>query len=366
MKKFSIFLALFLVAAWPVSAADLYFPSEKKGSVSIAEETKNLYGAGSIISINALVSKDAYVVGNVVNLNADVSGNFNGVGDSVNLGGSISGSVHLAGGSVTINGPVADDLFVAGGEIFISESASIGGDLIAAGGIITVEGPVAGDIRLAGGEVYLNNLVSGSVYLRADNLELGSGARIEGDLRYTAGQRTDISEGVVLGEVSFNEIKKVDRQLLILGFLVKIISIIVAGLALIYLSKKFGRTVSDRKIEKVAVDLGLGLAVLVVVPVIAVILMVAVIGFPLAFLLLALYALLIILAIILANVIFGVWLMRFIKKDRKYPVDWQAVVLGTIVLQLLILIPFIGWLVCFLMFLVALGSVSACKYKAMA
>ena len=63
------------------------------------------------------------------------------------------------------------------------------------------------------------------------------------------------------------------------------------------------------------------------------------------------YALLIFLASGLTSIVFGSWLIKVVKKQSEYKINWQVVVIGVIVLKLVVLIPFVGWLIGFIFIL---------------
>ena len=110
-------------------------------------------------------------------------------------------------------------------------------------------------------------------------------------------------------------------------------------------------------------NLGRGFAALILTPVAAIIILVTVIGAWLAGLIGIAYALMVFLSLALANIAFGSWLIKMVKKRDKYSVNWQAVVLGVIVLKIIVLIPFVGWLVGLIFVLISLGALYRIVYR---
>ena len=51
--------------------------------------------------------------------------------------------------------------------------------------------------------------------------------------------------------------------------------------------------------------------------------------------------------------------MKYIFKKEEYELNWWIIVLGVFVFGLIMLIPFIGWLFKFIVFLATFGSLSA-------
>jgi len=370
-KIVCLILGLVLVSglfAFNALAAEFRF-NKKIGNVVIegSEKVKNLYTAGNIISINGDIEKSLYAGGNIITISGDVEGNICVGGNTIVIRGTVGDSVHAGGGNVLIEGEIKEDLFVGGGNITIAESASIGGDLIIGGGTIDIQGPVVGDILLGGGQVMINSKIGGNIEAKVEELILGSQAEIVGNLKYTSPKEADIEEGAaILGEIDYEKktIKKIGWPkspgvlfgILTLTFLVKLLAMIAVGLVLIYLFRNMTQQVVKEGLTNFWSSLGRGFAALILTPIAAIILAITVIGIWLAGLVGIAYALIVFLASGLASVVFGSWLIKVIKKRKEYKINWQAVVIGVIILKIIVLIPFVGWLVGLIFMLISLGA----------
>lgn len=145
--------------------------------------------------------------------------------------------------------------------------------------------------------------------------------------------------------------------------IIRILSSIIAGLVLIWLFREFTTHVVKESLENKVFSLGFGLAAFLLTPVLIIICLVTIIGTWLAGLLGVSYALSILLSIILAPIVIGSWLMKWIMKNTEYPINWQTVVIGTLVLNALILIPYIGWLLGVFFYLIPLGALYKLVYN---
>lgn len=375
MKKRYLILSLSLVllfSALSVSAAEFIFP-EKGGSIIINEELENIYTGGNVVSINANVKKGLHASGNTINLNANVEGNFLVGGGTIIVKGNVGGTMYAGGGSIIIEGAIADDLFVAGGDIILTESSSVGGDLIVGAGTIVINGPIGGDIRLRGGEVIINSKVGGNVDIKIEKLELGDNAEIAGNFKYASKEEIEIDESKVLGEITFEQIKTVKAGLfgnlkmliglITIALLLKFLSAIAIGLIFVYLLKKFTKDIVKNSLQKFWPNLGLGLASLILIPIVAIILAISIIGLWLAGLIMVLYCLLLLLSSVFAGIILGTWLIKVLAKKKEYVIDWKAVLVGVIVIKIIILIPFIGWLAKLIFLLMSLGALMRWLYR---
>lgn len=379
MKKIYLLLAIFSIislSAFGAYAADFRFV-EKGGNVSVSqdEQVKNLYTAGNMISIDADIEKSLYVAGNVITINSNVENNIFAAGNTVVIKGSAGDSVHIGAGNVIIDVKIEEDLIIGGGNITISKDSLIKGDLIIGGGTIDFQGLVNGDVRLGGGQATINGKVNGQIDAKVDELIFGDNAEIAGKVVYSSPKEATISEEANLaGGIEFNEIeiRKVDKSkvwsfilvIFSLGFLIKILSAIAVGLVLIYMFRDRIEKLIKQGFSHFWANFGKGFAALILTPIACVILLVTVVGAWLAGLLGMIYAFGLILSFSLAGIIFGSWLIKVLKKKSEYPINWQAVVLGVIILQLIVLIPFVGWIVKLVFVLVGLGSISSLAYKA--
>ncbi len=366
----TLVLVLFVGLNISIATAAEFKVSGERGNVTIgSEETiKNLYTAGNIISIDGEVQKDLYAAGNIVTVGGNVEDNVLAAGGTVIIKRAVGGNVHAAGGSVVIEGNIAEDLFIGGGNILISKSASIGGDLVVGGGTVDIQGPVTGKVLIGGGEVTLNSKISGLTNIKAEKITIGESAEIESNLKYTSPKEANIHDNAkIMGAVDFDQravkgkgapsFKTVFGVLTGL-FLLKTLIFILTGLVLIYFFRTLIKTVVRDGMSNTWSSLGVGFAVLFLTPIAGIILAITMVGLYLAGLLAVAYVLLLMLSSVIASITFGSWLIKTIKKRNTYSVRWQEVVVGVITLNIIAIIPIIGWLVGCAFMLISLGAMS--------
>ncbi|MBD3281763.1 hypothetical protein GF391_03385 [Candidatus Uhrbacteria bacterium] len=54
---------------------------------------------------------------------------------------------------------------------------------------------------------------------------------------------------------------------------------------------------------------------------------------------------------------FGAWIWKLATKAKAIEIDWKIAVLGVVLLDIIWLIPILGWLFCLIFTLAALGAV---------
>ena len=377
-KTIYFVIGIILVGSFCLSSAmAAEFRADKKwGNITLdkGEKVKNLYTAGNMVSIDGDIEKSLYVGGNVITVNGNVENNVCAGGSTVVIRGNVGDSVHVGGGNILIEGKIEEDLFIGGGNITISKSASVGGDLIIGGGTVDIQGSVTGNVLLGGGQVIINSKIGGQVKARVDELKLGPQAEIAKNLVYRSPKEASIDENAkILGEIDFEkiEVKKFGAfkskgmlfGILTLGFLIKILMGIAVGLVLVYIFRNMIERAIKESLAHFWANLGQGFAALILTPIAAIIILITVIGAWLAGLIGIAYILMVFLSLALANIAFGSWLIKVVKKRERYLVNWQAVVLGVIVLKIIVLIPFVGWLVGLVFMLISLGALYRMVYQ---
>ena len=101
-----------------------------------------------------------------------------------------------------------------------------------------------------------------------------------------------------------------------------------------------------------------GFIVLVVVPAAVILSFITVIGAFLGIIVGIFYAAFIVIASVISVLLFAKLVMKYIFKKGDYQLNWWIVALATLVLGLIAIIPFVGWIFVFFIFISALGSTS--------
>jgi hypothetical protein len=308
----------------------------------------DIYAAGGTISIAGNVNGSVIAAGGTVTVSGSVSRDVIIAGGTINVTGRVGGSIRAAGGTLTLNGPVQQDVVIAGGMIDIGSSATIGRDLVIAGGTAAVSAPVARRISMASGDLTLRNRVGGDVRGRVDHLRL-DGAQIGGNLDYTSNNQVQLVNGAqVAGAISRHT--PTDRDSGVgngfVGWLRALIGIFALGLLFIMLLPRFSTRSIDILRSEPWLSLGIGAAIVVVTPIVALIAFVVGLligGWWLGLLLIPLW----ILALAVGYVVSGFLLGRLVFARLGWGRYHDAIALlgGLIVLAVVGFIPLLGGLV---------------------
>jgi len=360
-----------MLAAVPVSAAEVRGLDEVNvESWEVIDD--DLYVAGTTIDIDGTVNGDLWAAGGTLNINGTVTGDVTAAVSTLNIDGVVGGAVRVVGSAINIDGAIGGDLLVGGGTLSIDSNVTIGGDLLFAVGEAYIDGSVNGYVRGTADVVTISNGVGDDVRLGVDELTLTSGAIIQGDLTYTSENEASIQVGAqLLGETNHRQ-PGVKWPLWespipsVIGNLLAFLMILLIGIVVILLASKRMALMADTIGRRPGLSLGWGAIVLFGTPIAALIVCITIVGIPLALIGLVLYGI----ALYLAQIPVALWLGRLIigafnrldsRAKKKSRLDSKAMLtgalaLGLVIICLLRMIPYAGWVIGLAVVLFGLGG----------
>lgn len=383
MKKFillGILMVMVLLSGPTVYGADLRGAEEVK--LPDGETVRDdLYVAGGAVTLSGNVVGDVLSAGGDVSILGETAGNLMVAGGNVIVSGGVGGDALIIGGDVTVLGFVRDDLRIAGGNVQVSNA--VGGDIVAAGGVVhlvsgatvsrdvvvfggqtTIDGTINGDVTVYGGELRINGTILGTLDVKvSDSLVIGKDAVINGGT-YKSAKEAQIAEGAtVRGELVFEEIEIKDRAGASFGSFfgvgittIALMMLVVALIAVYATTDGMKRIVGDVQ-SHFWKNTGIGFVALVVAPILSLVLLLTFIGMPLGFLLGFSYMTAFLGAKLITSVVIGAIALKLALRSEEIRMDWLTAIVGVVVLLALMLIPLIGFLVVFVVFLATAGAV---------
>jgi cytoskeletal protein CcmA (bactofilin family) len=315
------------------------------------------FASGRSIVIDGDVRGDIYATGGDIRINGTVDGDVLAAGGNIHVTGKVLGNVRVVGGQVTIEGDIGKNISVAGGTVSIEQQAKVPGSIAAAGGSLAFFSPVENNITFAGGDVKIDNTVNGNMRGAAGMLTFLSQAKVTGKLDYWSRQKASIQSGATIaGPVTYHQVqqkqKEENQQALVgVGIFLLITSIIadfIVGLVLWLLTPIYTKLLTGTIWKSPWLSLGIGLLTVIVFPVLFIILMITIVGSPLALILLATFLIFVYLSKIA---------IAFAISDRIFPAHplWGLLV-GLIIYDLIMLIPVLGWLFGMITCLIGIGA----------
>jgi hypothetical protein len=392
MKKIIVLVAVFaLLLAVPLAVSAGNISPQK--SVFIAQDeviNHNIFRAGNAVTIEGTINGDVFVAGSIINIKGTVTGSIFAAGSSVIISGQVDGDVFAAGSSVTISGDISGSTRVAGSDVTVSAKvaqsaymvganlsltgdAEVGRDVAVSGANINLAGTISRNADAYGENVTISGPVGNNLNLRVDSTGIASiagGVKVAGNVSYMAGSEDQLivdDSAEVSGATTFSTFSRSDKKLkkkaIMPSFLFKVVwffSMLVVGFVLVVLMPKPLKSVSEKMIKRPAVSMGWGLVYLILTPIVSVLLLITVIGIPLAIIVMVVYIIALYLMKILAAIVLGALIISAIRKQKEPGLSWSLVI-GAIVFILLTSIPVIGWIINFLAVIWALGAAVEAK-----
>ena len=321
--------------------------------------------AGSISQI-APVKGDFLAAGGQVLSQGDISGDLVIAGGAIMTVGTTSDDLRVAGGNVTIHGAVMGDAIVFGGQVLIS--GEVRGDLVAYGGTVRITAPVRGSVRTGGSSVVIDAPIGGSVRVDAEKLEVGREARVGGDFAYSAIEKAAITDAAVGGTLTYapraNVREAAENGLvafLSLWFVLKFVMLLIGSLLIGYFFRGYALDLIARCRAKPVQEFALGLATMIVLPVVSLVLMAILIGLPLGLLGILGFFGLGVFAHLIAPIVFGSFLYSWMFSAPP-TVSWKTTALGATLFYLIWFVPFVGWIARAFFIFLAIGATISFKW----
>jgi len=350
-------LILLLFPKGVINAAKIEVGDYTLDKESIVED--DLYVSGERVVINGVVDGDLIVTGQNITVDGTVTGDIYLFGTTVTVGGNIYGNAILVGSTVTTSGTITENTYI--GSMIADLDGTFNKDIAAATGTFKLNGSVGDDARVASGQVISNATVGGDFLLAGDNYTVEE-KNVYGDL--IAGSEHPFWKDIPK-EQTFN-FSKDD----FLGFniglaIVNFIGMYIVGVILI-LSAPVKTLQIEKKIitswEEVLKSYAIGLVVLFTIPLPLFLLIITLVGAPLAFL---------IIGILIFLATFGtVWTESAIGQrvlqltDRKDSGRFISLLIGRSISVIVRLIPIVRGIYSLSLILITVGAVVRTKYDA--
>lgn len=347
--------------------------------------------SGQTVSIATSTPGNSYAFGGTVNVDSPIQADLTAAGGNLSVGAPVAGDALLIGGTVRVDQPVAGDTRVVGGRVSVRNN--IAGDLFAAAGYLTVAGKANylyllgntveitngsnGTTTIYGVDVSLSGEFKGDVEVVAsDKLTIADGTIIHGALKYNAPQQAELPDSAhvdggveYIGNAPFVPTPKQAHTFAVAGLWIFYAVRIIAALITVGLIVGFFPVLTDRVIESTLTRsferfmllMLLGFSAFVAVPVLLLLLTISFVGIGPAILIGAAYVLFLLLSYIYAAALAGSAIMWSIRKHTA--ISWREALLGVLVLEIIGIVPVVGFVVKLVLAATAGGALLVLFYK---
>lgn len=326
------------------------------------------FAAGEKVVVLGIVHGDAYIAAGNVRIEGVVDGDLLIAGGNVEIPGDIAGDVRVVGGDVTVSGTVGGNLTIISGSGKVESGAQLGGNVVSVGGDQEFDAAIPGSLTAAAGNLTVANAIGKGITAAVGQLNLTPRADIGGDVTYLSQEEADIAkEATISGKLTHNlppevqnpQVNKRAVFAVAAGLSIwSLVSQLLVGLLMVNLLPRFIGRAAEIITKTPLVAVGTGLLILIVLPIVAVILMITVIGLPLGLFALAGYAAMLYVSGIFVSLVLGEKLLGYVAKGQK---PWLAFVVGLVALHIIFLVPIIGGLAKLATVLFGIGGSSLAK-----
>ncbi len=328
----------------------------------LRQQGTDTFIAGDSARLSAAVKGDLIAAGGELLLAGPVEGDQIAFGGKLRFDGAVRQDLYAGGGQVALEGSVARNARLAGGDVSIGPRARVAGNASLAGGEVKMLGAIGGYLQAAGGRVLIDGRVDGDVEAAGGALELGPNARVGGRLRYRGGAPLVQQPGAqVLGGIERLEMPVRERAPRAGGpvaFGVWTLGLMTtAAVMVLALPGYFGRVAQAAR-TRFGWSVLAGFLALAAVPLAVLILLMTVIGVPLALLGLLGYFVLLLLGYVAAGIALGDAALARWGAARAAQRGWRALAaaLGVLAIGLVALLPWLGGLLALLALVTGMGA----------
>ena len=331
-----------------------------------------LFAAGNTVRVEGVVNGDLLAFGRTVEIRGTVKGDLVSFAKRTIVSGSVEGRIYTFSEALDLDGQLGHSIYGFAQSLRVNDRGHVGEGIVAAAGDVSLEGEVkrSVDILTSG-----NTDVSGSIgrdlsmtgVSTVGSLTLTNTARVGGNLSARVRQlnHVHVADGAtIMGKRDVQvRVRKSQfaRPRFYLHQAVWYAAAILVGWLFLTLFPGFFRA-TTQAVGAGWLSVGLGVGVLAGVPVAILVAAITLVGFPVSFMLLALY----LTAIYLAKVWVGAYLGRLLlKQSGATKGDWMlGLLVGLLIITIVGFVPYLGGLVRLGVVCLGLGAFAGQLYRA--
>jgi len=324
----------------------------------------DVWAAGALVSVRGAIANELHAAGAEVAVDSQTQGDAYVAGAVVSVAGNYGHNLYVAGARVDVAGKIAGALKAVGARVLVGPQTEVTGSLQLGGADVVFSGTAKGAAEIYGDTVRIDGRIAGDLVVRARNVAVGPTAVVEGNARFETLNEPDIAQGATIrGRQTVTLPRppetawKTVALALVGTWLFGIAAGFVAGLVLLIVGRPFVARSVDALRGAPARSGLIGLAVLILLPLVAVLLMATVVGLPVGFLSLLALPLAWLVATVIAAFALGDILLNRARVEQSFMGRLGLLVAGLFVLGLLGLIPVVGFITWLLALVFGLGAV---------
>lgn len=356
-------LAILLVCALPANdahAAD--FRARNTIQISAGDTVRDdLYAAAETVTIDGSIDGDLFVAAQTVRVHGRVTGSVFALAETLVVAGAVDGDLRVLARTIQISGAVGGDVLGGAETIDVGSSGRIGRDALLAGARARLDGPIERGLRGLVADLRVNSRVGGDIQLDGvDQLTLGPGARVGGAISYQSRQELNRDPAAeVRGPITRREPETEragDPWDRVSGILFNIFAVTVLGAAALIISPRGALAAGAAVVQQSILSLAWGFGLLVGIPVAALLLLITIVGIPLALIVILTYGMLLYSSQAIVALGLGHLLLAQLRPVDGYGWSVVSILVGALILTAARSVPFLEAIASLVIFLLGLGG----------
>ena len=354
LKLFTILLIILTV----ISSFSICFAEETNEVATDTQTTEDvenvyegdLYLFDSNVTMDQLVDGNVYIFGSNVTVSGQVNGNLFVFANSVSFDNCyVRYSIYACANNIYYNG-ACNDLYASAQKLEM-----------------TYDSYVVRDVKAVANDTIFKAAIGRDVDLQTNSVDFGSDQEVPiiyGNLRYSANEEKNFEEGIVEGDITysssnmFSSNKSVGENILdvVLTFLGVVITVLIIYALLSKFKPEYVKSLFNTSPVQILKIFGIGLLTFIVGIIASIILLITSVGIKLAFIL----AVTLVLIGLFASPIVAIFITNLLKpvlKLEKTVLYYIVLTLVAIVLYGITLIPFVGGIIAFIIFILGYGLI---------
>lgn len=281
----------------------------------------------------------------------------------------VSNSLKLEGNSeylFTVSKDIKDDKSNIEKDAFVVTSnfkydGSINRDAYIVTKDAVIDGTIGRNLYIVSENLTINGTVKGNIYVTTQNLKISDDAKINGTIRINDNAIIEgNTDSLVIDTYKTNREAQEDDFFIgdvIANYITKTINMILVGFVLLFaispLFRRIDKDYKNYKLKDYALLIPKGCAMLILIPIVALLVLLSSFGVALSLLSIAFYAIFFYVGLVIVSYFIGKYLSKLFKIKKEN--EDVVMALGVVAYQLIALIPIVDGVIGFIVYTMAFG-----------
>lgn len=334
-----------------------------------------LFKTAESIYLQGEVDGDVFLLGGEVIVDATINGDLIIAAGQAEIKGKVLNDLRLVAGQAEIDASINGNASLISGQISLQPGSIFNNYLVVVAALIDYNGQVAKNSWFNAARIRFNGQADKNVFINAGTVDIYSDAVVNGNLKITYGEKPIISNRAVIAGDLIEEkslplegrpspqdmqpdksstARKITAFIILQKLVALSVNVLIGWLLITLLPISLSKKLVKISRQQTGSAIGLGFLTLFLTPIIGAIFTLSLIGIPLGVLTFLYYAF----SLYLAQLVTGLIIGHHLLKDSQFKKPYLSLLLGMVILTLLRMIAFLGWIAYFILILFGLGTLT--------